>query len=88
MKYSEPCEGSKKLLKWVEESDFEEYIACLDIFEDVYAVGVAASKNKIFATMSLIDYPLCFQLDSGTSVNVLSQWYYVKIYGRKSSTAH
>ena len=70
-KYREHCEGSKSL-KWVEESD-SEYIACLEVKGDVCAVGVAASRDKICATMHLNNHPLCFQLDSRTSVNVLSE---------------
>lgn len=75
MRYRERRKKLRKSLKWVEEC-----IACLEVKGNVCAVGVAARRDKIFATMHVNNHPLCFQLDSGASVNMLSQWDFVNAY--------
>lgn len=42
-------------LKWVQDVDSDEYIACVELKESVYAVEVSQNKDKVFSTMLLND---------------------------------
>ena len=47
-------------------------------------VEVNQNKDKVFATMLLNDRHIRFQLDSGATVNVISQNDYSEAYGKES----
>ncbi len=65
----------------MEDVDSDEYIACVD--KKVCAVEVNQNKDKVFATMLLNDRHIRFQLDSGATVNVISQNDYSEAYGAR-----
>lgn len=71
-------------LKWVQDVDSDEYIACVELKESVYAVEVSQNKDKVFATMLLNDRHIRFQLDTGATVNVISQNDYSEAYAKES----
>ena len=74
----------RESLKCVEDVDSDEYIACVELRKSVCAVEVNQNKDKVFATMLLNDRHIRFQLDSGATVNVISQNDYSEAYGKES----
>lgn len=59
----------RESLKWVEETDSDKYIACVEL-SSIWAVEIDDNKDKVFATMLLNDSHVCFQLDSGATVKM------------------
>jgi len=57
----------------VEDSDFDESVACVDVKGQVCAVENPDRKNKLLAVMLLNGHLVPFQLDTGATVNILPQ---------------
>lgn len=68
-----PWEETRRSLKWVEETDSDEYIPCVEVKEGICAVSVNGNKDKVFAAMLLNGRDIRFQLDSGATVNIISE---------------
>ena len=49
----------------VEDCDFDEYVACVDVKEQVCAVEKPDQKGKLLAVMLLNGHRVPFQLDTG-----------------------
>ncbi len=56
----------------------------VELKKSVCAVEVNQNKDKVFATMLLNGRHIRFQLDSGATVNVISQNDYSEAYGKES----
>ena len=61
-----PREEIRRSLKWVEETDSEEYVSCVEVKEVICAVGVNGNKDKVFATMLLNEH----------DIRLIRQWGY------------
>ena len=65
----------------VEDSDFDEYVACVDVKEQVCAVENLDRKDKLLAVMLLNGHRVPFQLDTGATVNILPEESFKEVYG-------
>ena len=63
----------RKILHAVEDSDFDEYVTCVNIKEQVCAVEKPDHKGKLLAVMLLNGHRVPFQLDTGATVNILPE---------------
>ena len=68
----------------VEDSDFEEYVACVDVKEHICAVENPNRKDKLLAVMLLNGHRVPFQLDTGATVNILPEASFEEVYGEDS----
>ena len=68
----------------VEDSDFDEYVACVDVKEQVCAVENPDRKDKLPAVMLLNGHRVPFQLDTGAMVNILPEESFKEVYGEAS----
>ena len=79
-----PSRHNRKPVYTVEDSDSDEYVACVDVKEQVCAVDNQYRKDKLLATMVLNDHQVQFQLDSGATVNILPEETFKQLYGEDS----
>ena len=63
----------RKILHAVEDSDFDEYVTCVNIKEQVCAVEKPDHKGKLLAVMLWNGHRVPFQLDTGATVNILPE---------------
>ena len=68
----------------VEDPDFDEYVACVDVKEHVCAVENPNRKDKLLAVMLLNGHRVPFQLDTGATVNILPEASLEEVYGEDS----
>ena len=74
----------RKPVHAVEDSDFDEYVACVDVKEHVCAVENPDRKDKLLAVMLLNGHRVPFQLDTGATVNILPEESFKEVYGEGS----
>ena len=74
----------RKPVHAVEDSDFDEYVACVDVKEQVCTVENPDRKDKLFAVMLLNGHQGPFQLDTGATVNILPEECFKEVYGEGS----
>ena len=74
----------RKPVHTVEDSDFDEYVACVDVKEQVCAVEKPDHKEKLLAVMLLNGHRVPFQLDTGATVNILPEESFKEVYGKDS----
>ena len=74
----------RKPVHAVEDSDFDEYVACVDVKEQVCAVENPNRKDKLLAVMLLNGHRIPFQLDTGATVNILPEESFKEVYGEGS----
>ena len=74
----------RKPVHAVEDSDFDEYVACVDIKEQVCAVENPDRKDKLLVVMLLNGHRVPFQLDTGAAVNILPEESSKEVYGEGS----
>ena len=79
-----PLRRNRKSVNTVEDSDSDEYVASVDVKERVCAVEGQLRKDKLFATMLLNGQQVQFQLDSGTTVNILPEETFKQLFGKDS----
>ena len=70
----------RKPVHAVEDSDFDEYVACVDVKEHVCAVENPNRKDKLLAVMLLNGHRVPFQLDTGATVNILPEASFEEVY--------
>lgn len=68
----------------MEDSDFDEYVACVDVKEQVCAVENPSPKDKLLAVMLLNGHRVPFQLDTGATVNIVPEESFKEVYGEGS----
>ena len=68
----------------MEDSDFDEYVACVGVQEQVCALENPDHKDKLFAVMLLNGDRVPFQLDTGATVNILPEESLKEVYGEGS----
>ncbi|KAK2549422.1 LINE-1 retrotransposable element ORF2 protein [Acropora cervicornis] len=78
------CKHVRKPVHAVEDSDFDEYVACVDVKEHVCAVENPNRKDTLLAVMLLNGYRVPFQLDTGATVNILPEVSFKEVYGEGS----
>ena len=80
---------ARKLVHQLEEdTESDEYVACMNVKEDICATDdERKGAGKLFATMVLNDHEVCFQLDSGATVNILPEEIIRKVYGKENPPA-
>ena len=64
----------------MEDSDFDEYVACVDVKEQVCTVEKPDHKDKLLALMLLNGHRVPFQLDAGATVNILPEESFKEVY--------
>ena len=74
----------RKPVHAVEDSDFDEYVACVDMKEQVCAVENPDRKDKLLVVMLLNGHRVPFQLDTGATVNILPEESFKEVYGEGS----
>ena len=57
----------------VENSDSNEYVACVDVKEQVCTVTNPNHKNKLLPVMLFYGHRVYFQLDTGATVTILPE---------------
>ena len=81
------CQASKKIVLSVEcESEDEEYeyVAEIEVKEQVHALASTGHPNKVFATLSVNGKEEKFQLDSGSTVNIMNDETVTRLCGQNS----
>ena len=68
----------------MEDSKFDEYVACVDFKVQVCAVENPDHKDKLLAVMALNGHRVLFQLDTGATVNILPAESFKEVYGEGS----
>ena len=68
----------------MEDSDFDQYVACVDVKEQVCAVEKPDHKDKLLAAMLFNGHRVPFQLDTGATVNILPEESFKEVYGEES----
>ena len=74
----------RKPVHAVEDSYFDEYVACVDVKEQVCAVENPDRKDKLLAVMLLNRHRVPLQLDTGATVNILPKESFKEVYGKGS----
>ena len=74
----------RKPVHAVEDSDFDEYVACVDVKEQVCAVENPSPKDKLLAVMLLNGHRVPLQLDTGATVNIVPEESFKEVYGEGS----
>ena len=74
----------RKPVHAVEDSDFDEYVACVDVKEQVCAVENPDRKDKLLVVMLLNGHRVPFRLDTGARVNILPEESFKEVYGEGS----
>ena len=82
-KHPTPRHG-RKPVHAVADSDFDEYVACVDVKEEVCVVEKPDHKDKLLAVMLLNGHRVQFQLDTGTTVNNVPEEFFKEVYGEGS----
>ena len=63
------------------ESDDEEYVAVIEVEEQLNAVASTSSRNQVFATLLVNRQEEKFQLDSGSTVNIMADKTVENLFG-------
>ena len=72
-------------MQW-KSSDFDEYVDCVDVKEQVCAVEKPELKEKLLAVILLNSHRVPFQLDTGATVNIVPKVSFKEVCGEDMST--
>ena len=76
------CPESKKNVLSMEcESEDEEYVAVIEVEEQLNAVAATGGRNQAFATLLVNGQEERFQLDSGSTVNIMADKTVTSLFG-------
>ena len=64
-----------------DECNADEYVASVETCESTNKVDISDSQNKAFATLQLNEKDKRFQLDTGATVNILSEQTFAALFG-------
>ena len=79
------CQESKKKVLSVDytsEDEEYEYVAEIEVKEQAHALASSCHSNKVFATLLVNGNQERFQLDSGSTVNIMTDETMLKLYGQ------
>ena len=77
-------ESKKKVLAMDCESEDEEYVAAIEVKEPVNTLAASTHPNKVFATLLVNEKEEKFQLDSGSTVKIMTDDTVTRLYGKNS----
>ena len=76
------CKARSSVHGVQDECNADEYVASVETCESTNKVDISDSQNKAFATLQLNGKDEKFQLDTGATVNILSEQTFATLFGR------